>query len=353
MVSAQIAVSLAGAVRLNREGRIEEVASACRQIIAAEAGNARACQLLGSALQRMGQAEEGVGWLRQSVELEPGSATFRCNLAAGLGMLGRHAEAELELRESIRLAPDSPQARNNLGVALEYLERYPEAVENLREAVRLSPSDARAWANLSNALRKNWQPAEALDAAERAAALDGKYAEAHNGMGAALLELNRLDEAAGAFVRAIELMPTHAEARVNGAMALMSRGDWVNGFRVFECRFEHPAWRRKMPGRRWAAPAVGSAQRVATPPPRTVLLYGEGGLGNAIQFARFATRVADRIRKWGEFLAGLVPGVAAELARGFFRAERDQARRLHECGYDRANGCAHDSSCHAGGFAGD
>ena len=284
-----------------------------------EPADARACQALAAELHRSGRTDEAVHWLRRAAELEPGSAALRSNLAAALGMLGRHGEAERELREAVRLAPNSAQARNNLGVALEHLERYPEAVESLREAVRLSPGDARAWANLSNTLRKNWQAGEALEAALRSAGLDRGYAEAHNAAGAALMELGRLDEAAGAFARAIEVMPGHAEARVNGAMALLSRGDWVNGFRGFECRFGHPVWRRKLPGRRWAAPAVGSGERAAAPLPKgsTVLLYGEGGLGNAIQFARFATRVAEMgVRVIIECRAELapllrtVPGVA-------------------------------------------
>lgn len=257
--------------------------------------DARECKMRAAQSHRSGRTREAVEWLRRAVELEPASAILRSNLAAAMGMLGRHGDAARELAVAIRLAPNSAEACNNLGVALEHLEQYPDAVKNLRKAVCLEDGDARAWANLSNALRKSWQPSEALEAAERAAALDARYAEAHNNAGAALLELGQLDKAAQAFARAIEVMPGHAEARVNGAMVLLSQGDWVSGFRAFECRFEHTAWRRKLPGRRWAAPAVGSIQRAAAPPPRgsTVLLYGEGGLGNAIQFARFASRVAE------------------------------------------------------------
>jgi Flp pilus assembly protein TadD len=325
MAGDDVAAALAQAVRLDRGGRPAEAEAAYLRILVRDPNNARACHLLGAVLHRAGRDDEAIAWLRRSVDAEPMSVPFRCNLASALGRLGRHAEAERELRETVRLDPALAHAHHNLGVALEHLERYSESIESLREAVRLAPADPRGWTNLSNALRKNWQPAEALMAAERAVALEDRNAEAHNAMGAALVELGRLDEAAVAFARAMEAKPGHAEARVNGAMALLTRGDWLVGFRAFECRFEHPLWRCRLPGRRWAAPPVGAPQRAATPPPQgsTVLLYGEGGLGNIIQFARFATRVADlgvrvaiQCRPELAPLLQTVPGVSAVVGQG-------------------------------------
>lgn len=316
--------SLTEAIRLQRTRQSAEAEAVCRQILLDEPENGRACQLLARVLHETRRAEEAIAWLQRAAELEPASAVCRCNLAAALGMLDRHSEAEKELREAIRLDPNSAQARNNLGVALEHLERYAEAVENLQEAVRLSPTDTHAWVNLSNSLRKNGQPCEALEAAKRSAELDARNAEAYNAIGAALLELNRLDEAAGAFAQTIEVMPGHVEARVNGAMALLMRGDWLNGFRAFECRFQHTAWRRQLPGKRWVAPAVASKQpsRILSPP-GAVLLYGEGGLGNEIQFARYATRIAEtgvkvviECRPELSPLLRTVPGVSAVVGRG-------------------------------------
>ena len=273
----------------------------CRQAVLTEPDNPRACQALGLLLLlRGGQTEEGLRWLGRAVELSPGSAEFRTNLAAGLGGRGRHREAERHLREAVRLAPTSAQAHNNLGVALEHLGRYEEAVAALHESVRLKPADGLEWTNLSNALRKTWRAEEARVAAIESLRLNTESAEAHNALGAALLELGRVEEASESFDQALARDPGHAEARVNRAMSLLTRGRLLEGFAAFESRLDHPVWRRRLAGKRWeasektATAGPGLSEAAAPAAGSTVLLYAEGGLGNAIQFVRYAPLLARR-----------------------------------------------------------
>jgi Tfp pilus assembly protein PilF len=216
--------------------------------------------------------------------LAPDAAEYRNSLAGALGYFGRHGEAAAELREALRLRPAYSDALHNLGVALEHLERFDEAAARMEEAIGLEPNRSHIHAHLSNALRKAGRPEEAAEVARRAIRLGPGSHEAHNALGAALMDLGRPNEAVAACQRAIALRPDYAEAHNNLGMALLLTGDFQRGWEEYE-------WRRRLPNPIFRR--AGRAWDGLDPSGQTLLLYGEGGLGNVIQFARYVPLVAE------------------------------------------------------------
>lgn len=271
----------------HRSGRLAEAEQAYRQILAADPTNPHANHLLGILASQTGRDREAVALLRRAVDFSPQNPEFHTNLAAALGRAGQHADAANALRTALRLRPNFPQGLNNLGVALEHLEQYRDAADYLRAAIQLKIDYAEARTNLANVLRKMGDAELSADTAADAIRMAPGSADAHNALAAALIELGRSDEAAVKLRHALRLDPTHAEAAVNLAMVTLLRGDLRSGFRAFERRLSHPVWRRPMPGVRW---------QVDTDPAslagKTILLYTEGGLGNAIQFVRYVPLVS-------------------------------------------------------------
>lgn len=214
------------------------------------------------------------------------TAAFCANRAVTLGRLGRHVEAEAALRQALRLRPDDPMLLDTLGVALEHQERYNEAAAAFERAIALQPAHPIAHIHLSNVLRKSGRAEGADAAARRALQFTPESPEAHNSLGAALMEMNRVREGAESFRRALTLRPDFPDARLNLATATLAAGNLGEGFRAFECRVHHRLWKRDLPGMRWTL-ASGF-----DPAGKTVLVYSEGGLGNTIQFVRFASVLA-------------------------------------------------------------
>jgi Tfp pilus assembly protein PilF len=206
---------------------------------------------LGRALQAQGRIEEAVASYRESLRLNPVSVAALNNLGDALTLLGQTDEAEQALREALRRKADFPEAHNNLGIALARQGRLDEAERHHRESLRLNPASASAHNNLGNVLREQGQFAEGL------ACLD----------------------------QALRLRPDYAEAHRNRGMTLLLLGDWEQGWREYE-------WRRRCPEARpperlplWDGAPLGG---------RTILLRAEQGMGDTLQFIRYAPIVQQR-----------------------------------------------------------
>jgi hypothetical protein len=159
-------------------------------------------------------------------------------------------------------------------------------VEVLREAVAARPQYPNAHLNLGTALRDAGQYEEAVASLWRAVELDPGIAEAHNNLGTSLQALGRYDEARACYVEALRLDPELPDAHFSRATDWMRQGDIARGFAEYEWRWKckNYAWRAFSQPRWDGKPLDG----------RTILLHAEQGLGDTLQFVRYARAVKER-----------------------------------------------------------
>jgi hypothetical protein len=174
---------------------------------------------------------------------------------------------------------------SNLGLAYKDWGRHHEAVASLERATALAPGQSELHYNLGNGLLAAGRP-EAAEASFRAALTrEAGHARAMVNLGTAQKEQGRLDEAIATLRGAVAARPEDADAHWNLALALLMAGDWDQGWREHE-------WRRRLPGfpvERLDGPEWDGAPLAG----RTLLVHAEQGLGDAIQFVRFA-RIVPR-----------------------------------------------------------
>jgi len=132
---------------------------------------------------------------------------------------------------------------------------------------------------------------EALRAFEEALAIDPTSAEAHKQHGVALTVLQRQRQALASLDRAVELAPGSADACYTRSLVLLATGDYERGFRAHESRWDSRLTTSHLERRTFAQPLWLGGESLAG---RRILLYGEQGLGDTLQFCRYASLVAER-----------------------------------------------------------
>ncbi len=196
--------------------------------------------------------------------------------------------AERGYRAALAMAPSHPLATHYLGVVHYQRDRPAEALPLLEQAVAAVPEEPEFHNNLGLALAALDRNDEAIAAYRRALALRPAHATASNNLGLALQAANRLPEAIAAFRKAIALQPDFAQAHWNLALGLLAHGDFAEGWREY-------GWRLSIPElMRHERPYAGTRWDGVLREGQTLLVSAEQGLGDTLQFIRFAEAVAER-----------------------------------------------------------
>jgi tetratricopeptide (TPR) repeat protein len=236
----------------------------------------------GNALKELNRFGEAIRSYDRVIELRPGDAPAYNSRAVALRDFGRPEDAVRSADRAIQLKPDFAPAWHCRGIALQDLGRREEALLSYDRAIELMPAYATAYNNRGNALQSLDRLEEAIQNFDRAIALEPGLAETHFNKGNALKSLSRLDEAIASYGRAIALRPEYPDACWNKGTCLLLSGNFAEGWLLHE-------WRKKKSGsygiRNFRQPTWTGGESLEG---KTLLIAGEQGFGDTIQFCRYA-----------------------------------------------------------------
>lgn len=233
-------------------------------------------------LRDIGRLDEALADCRHALTIQPGSAGGHTIHAAILSNMGDQAAALKAVRHAIALNPNDPLAHNILGNVLCAQKSFTAALESYAEAIRLNPGYAEAYNNQATVLRELQRHEESLQSYDHALALAPEYADACYNKGIVLDTLARFDEALESYNRAISLNPNHGGAHWNKAQIKLLKGEWEEGWPLYEWR-----WHYKDLGLVNPFPPATHWDGLQPLQGKTLLLHTEQGLGDAILFARY------------------------------------------------------------------
>jgi len=232
-------------------------------------------------LQRV--AESGVAQVAVATE----SAASLNNRALTLHKEGKFADARDLFLKALDLGRDEAAVHYNLGNTLRELGDSKGAEKAYRRSLECGLDRPEVYNNLGATLNSVGRWDEAKVVLSKAIASDPAFVMAHANLGYALLQENRVEEAISVLEVAVQVRPEYADAHWLLSHAYLIAGKWSEGWKEYEWRWAKldPTLYPYLTRPRWEGGPVEG---------KRIVLFTEQGLGDGIQFIRYARCLAER-----------------------------------------------------------
>ena len=263
-----LASKYALAVTLHQQGRFEEAAVLYDSVITAQPSHADAWHLRGLLFTQTSAHVQAINCISQAITLNASNPAYYNNRGLAFQALDKFESALADFELAVRLAPDLAQAHCNKGNVLQALLRHQEALLCFNQAIALQPDDADAYFNRGN-------------------------------LYAAMLDI---PNACANYDKALALNPGDVDVKFSKGNALLLAGEYITGWHLYDLGC--------MKLLRSDYKDFSELFTTADKPLRglTFLLQADQGLGDTIQFIRYAPMVsALGARVIAEVQAPLVP----------------------------------------------
>ena len=245
---------------------------------------------LGVALKDQGDLNAAIDSYNKALELKPNYPEAHFNLGIALKDQGNLNAAIDSYNKALDLKPNYPEAHFNLGVALKDQGDLNAAIDSYNKALELKPNYREAHNNLGALFGKKGKPNEAINSYKQSLKLKSDCPEAHYNIGNAFQELGDINTAIDSYNTALGLNPNYPEAHWNYSLTLLLGGDYKKGWDKYEWRTK----RKKNASEPHALPKCDQwSGEFALKQIKQLLLVSEQGLGDTLQFMRYATALKN------------------------------------------------------------
>jgi len=197
-------------------------------------------------------------------------------------------------------APDNAPALALLGMIAAHTNDPERGITMLERAVSVRPGVASWYANLSALYRLVYRMQDALRVGQEAIRLDPQNADHLVNLSLVFTDVDDRDHAIACLLRALGLKPEHADGHLALGQNLLAMGDFEPGWKEYEWRNLTEAGKGTLPK---MTSAAWNGMRI---PNGRLLMVGDQGYGDTIQFARYIPLIADHCQE-------LILGCSAEM----------------------------------------
>lgn len=280
--------------------------------------NGFAWYLLAISRERAGDFVNSITCYESALALLPNQADVANDLGRLAFRMGMKVEAEKLFRHFLAAKPNHPEGANNLACAIRDQDRADEAIEILRPAIEANPTAAMPWNTLGTIVTEQGDLATARTFFDEALRLQPNFPKAQYNRGNVRLSLGEPEDALSDCDTALAGTAAQDERqmmRLSRATILMELGRTAEGWEDYEARL-HPQFadstQFQAPGAAWT-PETDLAGR-------SLLVFGEQGLGDEVMFANLIPDVIEALGPDGRLTLAVEARLVPLFQRSFPQA---------------------------------
>jgi len=268
----------------------------------------------GATLDKKGKFKQATKLYRSMLKYEKAFSLIHTNLAKTLTKSKNYKEAETHIRRALALVPGDTANQIFLGIILRNVNKLSESVDVLKKVIlkqpnhydtnlelsrayyelrmyeaalkyglkadRLKPKNIYALLNVAYIYNQKGELDKAIDTYKKVIEIKPNLANAQYNMGYSLKIKGEMKTALQYISKAIELQPDYLDAHIARSQSNISLGNFEKGWDEYEWRWglfgiDHKQYRNSM----WDGSDIKG---------KTILLRTEQGLGDTLQFVRYA-----------------------------------------------------------------
>jgi len=241
---------------------------------------------LGKAFSTKGNNKEAIHHFKKAIALHPKHVSAYTFLGIACKKEKEYNEAIQYLTKAVALHPTYFDANLHLSKAHYEQNQLDQALLYGRKAKEIQPKNIHALLNLAYTYNKRGELEKAVQFYQQTLAIDPKLANAHYNLGYTYKIQGQMEKARQSLDQAIELKPDYLDAHLARAQVKIASENIIDGWDEYE-------WR-------WGLFGIDPLQYKASMwdgsdiAGKTILLRTEQGLGDTMQFVRYAKEVKEK-----------------------------------------------------------
>ncbi len=223
---------------------------------------------------------------KQALRIDKNNQLIHFNFGVLYLKLEEFANAQIHLESSNKLSPKHYATKLNLAICYKNLKLYEKAFSLYADMITINYNDMDTLYNLGNLYISVEKYGFAIKYYMKVIKQDKSYYKALYGIGLAYHKILKNKKALLYFDRALAIKPDYKDCLFAKSLALLQRGDYKAGWELYKYRFE-----AKNPLNK---PNYSSVYYYGEDlEGKTILVQGEQGFGDNIQFCRFLHYLKD------------------------------------------------------------
>ena len=274
------------AVRALNKGDLDQAARSASRLTKREPRSTDAWQLRSLIAQNQGAHSDSEKHLKRLLKLNPDDAGAWNNLGNAHRERGQFRQARDAYLRSLKIRADDIPTLMNVGDVYRELREFDEAVKIYERILQLSPDLYEALLNFASVWVRMREFDAALKVYKHLLELGYENTDTLKGLYQCLVLTGQIQDGYGTLRRLLELSDHDPEFLVAGSILLLLMGRWQEGWEAYAER-----WRWKPNEARPFSQPWWQGEDIHD---RTLLVWGEQGLGDEIMYA---SMVPDLVNK--------------------------------------------------------